>query len=137
MAPKKKKLASKHCQICDNVFHQKRYSSGPDANFKKRKYCGQKCAGKAIMVKEYVKTRRRKEVIAAYGGECLCCGEKDWHFLSLDHINNDGAKHRREVGASGVYKWAIDNKFPPTLRILCFNCNMARAFYKNCPHEIS
>lgn len=137
MAPKLKELASKQCLICGKTFHQKRYSSGPDHTFRKRKYCGQKCAGKAIMVDEYAKNRRRKEVIGHYGGKCVCCGESDWHFLSLDHVNNDGAQHRREIGQSRLYKWAQDNNYPDSLRVLCYNCNMARAFYGKCPHEVS
>lgn len=135
MAPHLKKLASKTCEICSKVFDQKRYSSGPDHMFKKRKYCSRKCAGKAITVSADAKTRRRQRVIEAYGGRCTCCGESQWQFLSIDHINNDGAKHRSEIGQSNVYKWAEDNGFPNTLRLLCYNCNMARAFYGVCPHE--
>jgi hypothetical protein len=130
-----KELASKTCEVCGEVFHQKRYSSGPDHTFKNRRYCSKSCAGKAITVDVDAKTRRRLRVIESYGGRCQCCGESRWQFLSLDHINNDGAKHRLEVGQSRVYKWAEDNGFPGTLRLLCYNCNMARAFYGICPHE--
>lgn len=131
---KTKALLSKACEQCGEVFHQKRYSGGPDHTFANRKYCSKKCAGVAFSVDEDSKQRRRKSVIAAYGGKCTCCGESEWQFLSLDHINNDGAAHRREV--RDVYKWAEDNNYPNTLRVLCFNCNMARAFYGVCPHEI-
>jgi hypothetical protein len=37
----------------------------------------------------------REDVIAAYGGRCACCGEFERDFLTLDHVNNDGAEHRR------------------------------------------
>src|ERR1700676_1312209 len=34
----------------------------------------------------------RREVIAAYGGVCYCCGEAELDFLALDHANRDGKK---------------------------------------------
>jgi hypothetical protein len=51
----------------------------------------------------------RSKAIQAYGGVCACCGLDDEPFLSIDHINNDGAEHRRQERLSGagyhVYKW--------------------------------
>ena len=47
----------------------------------------------------------RQTVIAAYGGKCACCGIDDWHFLSIDHINNDGAKHRMETRFGSNQLW--------------------------------
>ena len=50
---------------------------------------------------ERAKTKRnqdrvRREVFEAYGGfVCACCGETQPLFLSIDHINNDGAQERR------------------------------------------
>lgn len=43
--------------------------------------------------------------------------------MSIDHVNQDGAMHRREVPAAQIYKWAKDNKYPQNLRVLCQNCN--------------
>ena len=60
---------------------------------------------------------------------CACCNIDYVPFLSLDHINSDGNKHRRELRQQGVstglyfYKWIIDNNFPSIFRVLCFNCN--------------
>ncbi len=80
----------------------------------------------------------REQILTAYGKECACCGETEPQFLALDHINNDGAAHRRElgIGAGNVfYAWAIKNNFPSNLQLLCHNCNMAKAFYGKCPHN--
>ena len=85
--------------------------------------------------------RVRQEVLAHYSGgtpHCACCGEDHLEFLVLDHVNGDGASHRREVGAGknrGVYMWARQNGFPDGLQTLCQNCNSAKAFYGECPHE--
>jgi hypothetical protein len=68
---------------------------------------------------------------------CQCCGETEIKFLSLDHVNNDGAKHRRELGKNvdHMYDWIIRNGFPPMFQVLYFNCNYAKSAYGRCPHE--
>jgi hypothetical protein len=44
--------------------------------------------------------------------------------LSIDHKNNDGYKHKKEIGGSGavLYLWLIRNKYPHGFQILCMNC---------------
>lgn len=77
----------------------------------------------------------KKEVFDHYGNFCHCCGETEPKFLTIDHINGDGAKHRKEVGeGSTFYSWLVKNNFPNGFRTLCYNCNIGR---KNgpCPHE--
>lgn len=78
--------------------------------------------------------RRRLRVLKVYGSACACCGERERQFLTFDHVNGNGSKHRREVG-SDITQWAICNGFPKTLRVLCYNCNMAIGAYGKCPHE--
>jgi len=79
----------------------------------------------------------KQEIIDAYGGRCACCGEEMIEFLTIDHINNDGAKHRARVGKGrGVYKDIKAQGFPEgKYQVLCFNCNIARGFYGYCPHH--
>ena len=67
--------------------------------------------------------------------KCKCCGEKHTEFFSLDHIYNNGAHHRKQVSGS-MYKWIIDNNFPPIFQLLCMNCNWSRRFGQTCPHQI-
>jgi len=83
-----------------------------------------------------------KAAIKHYGGKCECCGEDDILFLTLDHVNNDGADWRRKMGKKfagwGFYKWLVDNNFPEDqkLRVLCFNCNCGRERNGGvCPHK--
>lgn len=64
-------------------------------------------------------------------GECKCqCGEDDIVVLTLDHVNDDGAKHRRETNTRGVnfYFMIRKNGFPndPPLQVLCMNCNIRK-----------
>ena len=85
--------------------------------------------------------RIRLEVYAAYGGfVCACCGETEPKFLSIDHINNDGAVERRSGkyngGGSAFYSWLRKNAFPSGYQVLCMNCQVGK--HRNggvCPHQ--
>jgi hypothetical protein len=59
------------------------------------------------------------------------------NVLELDHVNNDGNAHRRELGGSGerIFKWAIKNGFPPTLQILCANCHKVKTRTGDCSYR--
>ena len=76
-----------------------------------------------------------------YGRVCACCGEDNPIFLTLDHMNGDGAEHRRSIGGRSGYnlhRHVVVNGFPSGFQILCYNCNCGRA--KNngvCPHKES
>lgn len=74
-----------------------------------------------------------------YGGaRCQCCGETHLDFLTIDHINGNGKKHRESLGGGGhsVYRWLKKNNYPPGFRVLCFNCNFGMHVNKGiCPHK--
>ena len=79
----------------------------------------------------------RREVLQAYGGHCICCKEDTYEFLALDHVNNDGNVHRKTKSSWGgltTTQWAKKNNYPPSLQILCHNCNQAKAKFGGCPH---
>ena|SRR3990167_8349065 len=81
--------------------------------------------------------RLRAEIIHAYEGRCVCCDEARPEFLGIDHINGDGAAHRRALGRKPLYRWLRQNGFPKDgFRLLCHNCNFARGHYGYCPHEV-
>ncbi|MFA5696336.1 MAG: hypothetical protein WC917_02715 [Bacilli bacterium] len=65
----------------------------------------------------------RMEAIQHYGGKCNNCGIDDFYVLQIDHINNDGNKHRKEVKSYRLPKWLKDNGYPKEYQILCANCN--------------
>jgi hypothetical protein len=78
----------------------------------------------------------RRRVLVEYGGRCNCCGETEPAFLCIDHIHNDGKEHRKEVGNSMVYRWLLRNGCPKDrFQLLCYNCNMTKEFYGECPHQ--
>ena len=51
-------------------------------------------------------------------------------FLSLDHKNDDGYKHKKEVHVlHGLYGWARANDFPEIFQVLCMNCQWIKRYY--------
>lgn len=92
----------------------------------------------AIYQKEW-KRQLKAEVIAAYGNKCACCTLADVRFLSIDHIANDGANHRRKnklTAGTSTYAWLRKNNYPAGFQVLCFNCNFAKQLNEGvCPHQ--
>jgi hypothetical protein len=84
------------------------------------------------------RAKLKADLIAAYGGCCSCCGEKEQDFLTVDHVKGDGKAHRASVTGSstGVYRDLRDRGYPKEgYTILCFNCNIARSLFGVCPHQ--
>ena len=92
---------------------------------------------------ERLKARERRvevkrRLFFGYGDACSCCGERTPEFLSIDHVNGDGARRRRsgeDLGGETFYKRLIKEGFPGSYRLLCMNCNFAMGKYGYCPHE--
>lgn len=81
----------------------------------------------------------RKATLEAYGSKCVCCAETEPKFLTIDHINNDGAKHRKEIGQGSVplMLYLKNNNYPTdSFQCLCWNCNCGRNINGGiCPHK--
>ncbi len=70
--------------------------------------------------------------------QCSKCGFEDIRALCIDHINGDGANHRRQItsndlskkprdgGGSNTYRWLKRNGYPEGFQVLCFNCNQIK-----------
>ena len=102
----------------------------------------------ALRKAEADKTRRiqavcKNQVFAAYGGyKCNCCGENEPMFLSIDHVDNNGAAERKSGlyhgSGTAFYQWLRRSGFPPGYQVLCMNCQFGK--HKNggvCPHQCS
>jgi len=87
---------------------------------------------KFCMARRTKENRRRKkqQVIDAYGGKCAVsnCGITDPDMLTVDHVNDDGAKERVRGVSSGdaIYRRIIKQKFPKRYQILCANHNLKK-----------
>lgn len=101
----------------------------------------------------------RLEVLQHYSQSeiplCKCCKENKFEFLQIDHINNDGAEHRREIGmtqstqdqmqregrkpsigGNGFVYWLKKNNYPEGFQVLCANCNYGKKNCGVCPHKL-
>lgn len=108
------------CQICGKPKIPNGTRNCQDCNTRKSRY-------------------KYKQLVAdAYGGKCACCGESELAFLTIDHIHNDGAAHRREMGAAvkDMWRYVRQNNFPKDrFQLLCYNCNCAKQYNGGCPHK--
>lgn len=118
-----------------------------------KKGCDTCLKKKSIITRRFVKLNPEKQkqyrlsirniVLVKYGGECKCCGENNLVFLTIDHINQDGAKERKELYGSNTgasHRWFLKlkrEKLREDLRVLCYNCNNASFHLGCCPHEQS
>lgn len=82
--------------------------------------------------------KAKTEVFAYYGNKCACCGETEPSFLTIDHVDNNGAKMRKKgvyrCGYS-IYSWLRRNNYPEGFQLLCMNCNFAKGHFGFCPHQ--
>ncbi len=79
----------------------------------------------------------RLEIVRQYGSACACCREAELCFLELDHVDDSGSAHRREIGRGSyaTYQWVKRHGYPSTFRLLCANCNQGRQRNGGvCPH---
>lgn len=78
----------------------------------------------------------RDAVFSHYGRACACCGET--RNLTIDHVNGDGAEHRRKLygdpnqGSSRFYIWLIKQGFPAGVQTLCDRCNKSKSNGERC-----
>lgn len=141
--PQQAEVGKTYCTSCLDKFsvkyHQRKYkycagchTSTPNPPVPGKTRC-QECLDKANNRTKQL----RLVVLNHYGAFCHCnCGCKvtNLRHLTIDHINGDGAKHRREVRGvrGGIYRWLIKNMFPKDFQVLCWNCNCAKEKYGGC-----
>lgn len=96
---------------------------------------GMKCDRCRATAKRHIQ-KLKSTVVEKYGGKCACCGEKEIAFLTIDHVDGGGNRHRRELKLSMIYRWLIRNGYPSGFQILCWNCNLAKHHFGECPHKL-
>ena len=101
------------------------------------------CRDKEKIYRKGKRLRNKQDVVQHYGGRCACCGEVRISMLTIDHINNDGARQRTELfgkrtggGSMGFYNWIRRNGYPPSLQVLCGSCQLSKAILGVCEHKM-
>lgn len=122
------------CKSCRNAAQREQNARKPEtaaayrAANRERRNAQRSARGKVL----------RLQAIQAYGGKCVCCGEKERAFLVFDHVNDDGAEHRKIVSSAHMPWWLARNDYPDTIQLLCANCNTAKQWSPGgCPHLIA
>lgn len=129
------------CRECVNQYskewHRKEYLKNPKRFREKTRLWNLKNPKRKKEISKNWRLKLRTEVLKHYGGgipKCVCCGEKETMFLSIDHINNDGKEDRRKHGSGNTfYYWLRKNNYPKGYQVLCHNCNLAKGFYGYSP----
>ena len=74
--------------------------------------------------------RLKARVLAYYGNgklACVKCGFANVQALTIGHINNDGAKHRKVIGSGHkLYRWIEKENYPEGFQTLCMNCQFIK-----------
>lgn len=68
---------------------------------------------------------------------CVCCGEKEYLFLTIEHLKGEGKKHRDSLGGNAqFYPFLVKSNFPEGYSCLCMNCNFGKRMNNGrCPHD--
>ena len=143
------------CRPC-NALVVRRYRSTTIGGEKSREACRRYYASNkesmneasrnrwAVNKSRYTSTARagrlrlRREMIAAYGYICKCCGESEPRFLTIEHKLKDGADHRKFLkgGPDAVYRDLKRRGWPQDYySLLCMNCNWSERNCEPCPHK--
>ena len=145
----------KFCPKCEATLCVSKFSACGKNKDKLGTYCKQCAQGKQNDCRDrrksqgmpsysVVETRKlRIEVFSHYCKSdapfCQCCGDTTNEFLTIDHIEGGGNKHRKEINRRGssIYRWLRQNRYPAGFRVLCMNCNHSFGHYGYCPHQVT
>ncbi len=111
------------CKECEKAARRQRYA---DTNGAVDREWRNRNQGAVNETARRSRARRKIEVLHKYGEACTDCGIDDAEVLAIDHINDDGAAHRRITGmgsSSAFYAWLKKNEWPEGFQTLCLNCN--------------
>lgn len=72
----------------------------------------------------------KRDALTHYGnGKCACvkCGySENIDGLQLDHINGNGAQHRRSINRATIYLWLKKKNYPEGYQTLCGTCHLIK-----------
>ncbi len=122
------------CKWCCSDSHRERYQKDKKRILEQSASYYRANTDKRKAYHKKLRSNKKEQVYSHYGKTCVCCGETETAFLTIDHINNDGAAHRREINAASIYDHIIKESYPDTFQVLCVNCNWAKS-RGGCPHQ--
>ena len=131
------------CKDCRKKYQQNMKENWSEGEWEQRRKYNR--GNYAKYAQNYTKSRRRRnrslkeEVMSHYcigSPKCMKCGYGDIRALAIDHVNDDGAEHRRELFngtkaqrvSTSIYYWLRMNDYPDGFQVLCFNCNQIKEY---------
>jgi len=133
---KNRRYCSRVC--ADEALHQRArdfYEAHKDEIRAKKKLFMKKLRdanpGKYREISRKAKAKERESLFEMYGHACAVCGISDKRALTLDHVQKNGNKERKEHGERGVYRKALSEYRPDLYRTLCMNCQFIKKFRNN------
>ena len=131
---------AKYCRRCSNARHKEWYAANREHARSLNRVKSTTWVGvtfeKPITRTTAANRMLREEVITVYGAKCACCGETTREFLTIDHIEGGGGKHRKSLQGTYFYRWLKNAGFPKDkFQLLCYNCNCSMAHRGYCPHK--
>jgi hypothetical protein len=82
----------------------------------------------------------RTEVLVRYGSVCANCRDPRIECLQIDHVGGWGKDHEnkkgRRVSGLELMRWARDNYFPDSLRLLCGSCHSSLSYWGIFPRQL-
>lgn len=125
------------CRVCQDERGRRYYEKNRGALLKKNRDRYGRKRETYLAAEKARRWNLRLAIVAAYGGKCVCCGENRPEFMTVDHINGGGSKHRKQLGSSlNFFRFLAREGYPKdAYRLLCYNCNLSRGALGYCPHD--
>jgi len=101
----------------------------PERGHQRFKKWRKKNPEKVAIISARCQSKLKTEVLTHYANgelKCVICGEKRFACLTLDHINNNGNEHRKEIGNVNMYRFLRAQKYPDGFQVLCMNCQWVK-----------
>lgn len=125
-----------HCKKCHRLLNKKWYEKNKEKRKLYTRNWWKNNPQKVLITAKKYRDKVKDKIIKVYGGyKCKCCGETEPLFLTIDHINGGGCKHRKAMTGT-IYTWLKKNNYPKEYQVLCYNCNSGK--WRNggiCPHQ--
>lgn len=115
------------CKACDRANSNAYHKANAEASSAAVKRWNEQHPGlKNLRCASYTE-KVKLEVFEHYGGACVHCGIADPDVLTIDHIAQNGAEHRKSMRGgrkNSMAGWLRSNGYPEGFRLLCYNCNI-------------
>lgn len=128
-----KSSGGKECSVCKVLLPLSHFAKSKNGIFNVNSIC-RSCTSNRHKIWY---NEQRDKVLDMYGRVCVCCGETNVWFLTIEHKNGDGALEKKISNRSNYLKLLKEEK-REDLEILCFNCNCGKhRLAGECPHKLN